>query len=67
MISILFPLLFCPIFKKKKKQEPVLELKEFHILLIAQKYKIPSVAIIKQNVPAGPKDIGNKKPPICFL
>lgn len=65
MISILFPLLFCPIFFFK--QEPVLELKEFQILLIAQKYKIPSVAIIKKNVPAGPKDIGNKKPPVCFL
>ena len=64
MISILFPLLFCPIFFK---QEPVLELKEFQILLIAQKYKIPSVAIIKKKVPAGPKDIGNKKPPVCFL
>lgn len=48
------------------KQEPVLELKERQIVLIAQKYKTQSVAIIKKNFSRF-KEIGNKKPPICFF
>lgn len=44
----------------------MLELKEFQILLIAQKYKIPSVAIIKKMFQQVQKILGIKSHPFAF-